>query len=94
MIQNELFDERADRDLFARAHETGAKYLHAASNRSVFPTKKALEDLSVFEEALPDGPTGPDFRALGDHRGGCLPIGPLLRAGKGALLTKWWAVCT
>ena len=52
-IQTNMFAEIQDHSLFQKAEALGLQYLAEAFERNVYPHPQALEDLSVFEEALP-----------------------------------------
>ena len=43
--------------IYELALQHGLEYLDQVNDRHVFPTKKALEELSIFEEMLNDKPT-------------------------------------
>ncbi len=46
-------------ELFERAQRSALAYMNAVADRAVFPSKTALEALSEFREALPEGPGDP-----------------------------------
>jgi glutamate/tyrosine decarboxylase-like PLP-dependent enzyme len=52
MIQDILFKEIKNKEIFNLAKEYGVDYLEKVFNRNVFPEKDALERLSVFDEEL------------------------------------------
>lgn len=54
MIQDDLYKEAKDKDIFNLANDYGFEYLKNIFNRNVFPEKAALEQLSFFEEDLPE----------------------------------------
>jgi len=55
MIQEELFSDLGEGEIFDRAGEYGKQYLKDALTRPVFPESESIKKLSAFEEALPDG---------------------------------------
>lgn len=52
-IQNKMFLEIRNKDLFKRAQQYAFEYLEGIFDRNVYPTEKALNDLAVFDEELP-----------------------------------------
>ena len=52
-IQEKMFTEISDNSLFEKAETFGIEYLQKAFQRNVFPEAESLEQLSVFEEAMP-----------------------------------------
>lgn len=52
-LQDQMFEEIADQSLFKKSSEYGLEYLSTAFDRHIYPTQKALENLSQFGEALP-----------------------------------------
>ena len=53
-IQTKLFKDIQNRRLFDQAYQFGLEHLAEAFDRPVFPNDKALENLSHFEESLPE----------------------------------------
>ena len=53
-VQNKMFLEMKEAELFRRAESFGLNYLDSAFNRNVYPSKKALNDLAIFEEEFPE----------------------------------------
>lgn len=49
-----MFAEIKDESLFQKAESFGLKYLKESSERNIYPTKEALENLSVFNEEFPE----------------------------------------
>jgi len=52
MIQDQLFSEMRDETVFELSKKYGLEYVEEIFERKVFPDKKALDGLSVFEEPL------------------------------------------
>ena len=52
-FQKQLFRDLKDKSLFQKAESFGLDYLSEALERQVYPSEQALQDLSIFEEALP-----------------------------------------
>jgi len=52
-IQNKMFQEIRDKEIFKQAQQYSFEYLENVFNRNVYPTEEALNNLSKFEEALP-----------------------------------------
>ncbi len=52
-VQQKMFTEISDKTLFQQAEKFGFEYLEKAFDRNVFPSEKALENLSIFEEKMP-----------------------------------------
>ena len=55
-IRAEMFSQRRKNDLLLRALEYSRDYLDKLDQRPVFPSDRALADLAVFDEPLPEGP--------------------------------------
>ncbi len=53
-IQKKMFADLADKTLFEKAQSLGFDYLNKALERNIYPTAEALDNLSVFEEKLPE----------------------------------------
>jgi len=53
-IQEKMFADVSDKGLFEKAKTYGLNYLEEAFDRQVYPAEKALEDLALFEEDLPE----------------------------------------
>lgn len=56
-IQDKMYKEIADKILFNQAHDLASEYLDSIFDRHVFPSAEALENLSVFDESLPENPS-------------------------------------
>jgi glutamate/tyrosine decarboxylase-like PLP-dependent enzyme len=54
MIHEKMFSDIRDTRLFAKAQSYSMEYVKNIFERNVFPTEKALQDLSKFEEKLPE----------------------------------------
>jgi glutamate/tyrosine decarboxylase-like PLP-dependent enzyme len=57
-LQEHLFSESADSEVFEQAAECAIEYMEGARDRAVTPTADALSGLAVFDEPLPDVPSG------------------------------------
>jgi glutamate/tyrosine decarboxylase-like PLP-dependent enzyme len=68
-IQQHLFSQSADRELFTRAADYAVDYMEAAHGRAVTPTADSLDALSVFDGPLSDEPCDPAeiVLLLGEH---------------------------
>lgn len=55
-----MFSELSNRKIFDRAHQFAFDYLDSIFDREVYPTKKALEDLELFDEPIPKEPSQPE----------------------------------
>jgi glutamate/tyrosine decarboxylase-like PLP-dependent enzyme len=55
MIQEKLFKEISNIDIFKLANTYGVQYLQNIFNKRVYPEQSAIDRLAVFDEALPDG---------------------------------------
>lgn len=64
-IQDKMFLEIKNKDLFRRAQEFSFAYLDSVFDRNVYPTEQAIDDLSKFDEALPVNST--DALSVIDH---------------------------
>ena len=53
-IQKKMFIDFTDRTLFEKAEAYGLTYVSEALDRPIYPTEEALQQLSVFEETLPE----------------------------------------
>lgn len=56
-IQNEMFLEIKNKELFKQAQQYSFEYLETIFDRNVYPTEEALNNLANFEEELPIKPT-------------------------------------
>lgn len=58
-----------DKSLFAKVHKYGFRYITKAFNRNIFPTKKAIKNLNVFDEQMPisSGDAKDIIELLNDH---------------------------
>lgn len=52
-LQDTMFQEIRNKEIFNLAQHYSLEYLNTIFDRNVFPTEKALENLSVFDEELP-----------------------------------------
>ncbi len=52
-IQNEMFLEIRDKELFKQAQQYSFDYLENVFDRNVYPTEEAINNLSKFDEELP-----------------------------------------
>ncbi len=53
-IQHKMFEDLKTKTVFKSAQNFGFEYLDDVFSRNVYPTKQALEDLSNFDENLPE----------------------------------------
>ncbi|MCX2745473.1 aminotransferase class V-fold PLP-dependent enzyme [Mangrovivirga sp. M17] len=53
-LQKQMLSEFQDESLFKKAESFGLEFLSQALDRNVYPTEEALENLSVFDEELPE----------------------------------------
>ncbi|WP_209319662.1 hypothetical protein [Ancylomarina longa] len=58
-IREQMFREMQDKNLFNQVKEYAFEYADESLERNVYPTKEALEALSVFEETLPEKSNDP-----------------------------------
>lgn len=56
-IQDKMFADINDKNLFDTAHKYGQDYLANVFDRNVFPTEEALNNLSFFDEEMPTSPS-------------------------------------
>ncbi|WP_422090938.1 pyridoxal phosphate-dependent decarboxylase family protein [Tenacibaculum ovolyticum] len=56
-IQNKMFLEIRDKEIFNQAQQYSFEYLESVFDRNVYPTEEALENLSIFNEELPANST-------------------------------------
>lgn len=56
-IQDKMFQEVRDKEIFSQAQQYSFEYLESIFDRNVYPTEKALNDLSIFDEELPANST-------------------------------------
>ncbi len=52
-LQQSMYSEMAEKEVFEKATEYGYDYLDQAFERNVYPTEKALSDLKYFDEPMP-----------------------------------------
>ena len=52
-LQKKMFAEIQDKSLFEQAQKHAFQYLDEAFQRNIFPTEDALENLSIFDEDMP-----------------------------------------
>jgi glutamate/tyrosine decarboxylase-like PLP-dependent enzyme len=55
--QNSMFADMQDVSLYEKAQQYGVDYLEKATERNVYPTQAALQNLSVFDEDMPSQST-------------------------------------
>jgi len=58
-IQEKMFLEIRNKELFNQVQQYAFDYLESVFERNVYPTQKAIENLSVFDEELPMNSTNP-----------------------------------
>lgn len=58
-LQNKMFQEMANKTIFNKIKEYAFSYVDDSLERNVYPTTKALENLSFFDEAMPEVTTNP-----------------------------------
>ncbi|PKH52266.1 aspartate aminotransferase family protein [Tenacibaculum sp. Bg11-29] len=56
-IQNKMFLEIRDKEIFNQTQQYSFEYLESVFDRNVYPTEEALENLSIFNEELPANST-------------------------------------
>ena len=56
-IQNKMFLEIRDKNIFNQAQEFSLEYLENVFDRNVYPTEEAVKSLSIFDEELPTDST-------------------------------------
>lgn len=56
-IQNKMFLEIRDKEIFNQAQQYSFEYLESVFDRNVYPTEEAIENLSIFNEELPANST-------------------------------------
>jgi len=54
-LQEAMLAEIQDKSLFEKAKNYGFNHLEEAFDRNIFPTEEALNDLTHFDEPLPEG---------------------------------------
>lgn len=59
-IHEEMRHEMMDKGIFEQVKEYAYEYADSAFERNVYPTPEAIEQLKVFNEALPDMPHPPE----------------------------------
>lgn len=52
-IQEAMFLDMKNKNLFDKAQEFGFRYLQEALDRNIYPTKEAIDDLKFFDEDMP-----------------------------------------
>ena len=52
-IQNKMFLEIRDKNIFNQVQEFSLEYLENVFDRNVYPTEEAVKSLSIFDEELP-----------------------------------------
>ena len=58
-LQRKMFQELKDAELFRRAKSFGMDYLGSIFDRNVYPSKSAINELSIFEEDFPENSGDP-----------------------------------
>jgi glutamate/tyrosine decarboxylase-like PLP-dependent enzyme len=68
-LQKEMFNEISQKVIFEKAANYAYSYMDNIPNRNVYPTEKAIKDLSVFDEPLPEHPNNADeiLRLLNEY---------------------------
>lgn len=56
-LQEQMFLEIRNKEIFNRAQKSAFKYIDNVFQRNVYPTEEALQNLSVFDENLPETQT-------------------------------------
>ena len=56
-LQDNMFQEIRNKEIFKQAQEYSFNYLDDVFDRNVYPTQEALDDLSIFDEELPESST-------------------------------------
>lgn len=56
-LQDNMFQEIRNKEIFKQAQEYSFNYLDDVFDRNVYPTQEALDDLSIFDEELPKSST-------------------------------------
>lgn len=56
-LQDRMFADMRDKNLFSKALEFGFQYLSKVFDRNVYPTQDALDNLQRFDEDLPQAPS-------------------------------------
>jgi glutamate/tyrosine decarboxylase-like PLP-dependent enzyme len=59
-IQKEMFKEINQKNIFEKAVNYAYNYMDNIPNRNVYPTEKAINELSIFDEPLPEHPSSAD----------------------------------
>jgi glutamate/tyrosine decarboxylase-like PLP-dependent enzyme len=58
-LQEEMFSQLQTREIFEQAKSHAFAYMNGVRERNVYPTDQAIQNLGVFDEALPAGPGDP-----------------------------------
>ncbi len=68
-LQKEMFKEINQKKLFEKAVDYAYNYMDNIPNRNVYPTEKAINELSIFDEPLPEHPNSADevLRLLNEY---------------------------
>ncbi len=56
-IQDKILSELEEKLVFKKAHQYSLEYLDTVLKRNVYPTKEAIDRLTIFDEDLPDSPS-------------------------------------
>ncbi|MBA7577515.1 hypothetical protein ES708_19368 [subsurface metagenome] len=59
-IQEQMFLQRENKELFEMAKSYAYTYMEKINDRPVFPSVKSIQQLSVFDEPLPEKPCNPN----------------------------------
>ncbi len=59
-IQEEMWLQRENKELFEMAKSCAYAYMEKINDRSVFPSEKSIQQLSVFDEPLPEKTCNPN----------------------------------
>lgn len=60
LLQNRMFDELREKDIFRQAQNYTFDYLNTILDRNVYPKNQAIQNLSQFEEELPTECSSPE----------------------------------
>ena len=59
-LQEEMFKEIIHKEMFEKAVNYAYNYMDKIPNRNVYPTEKAIIELSIFDEPFPEHPNNAD----------------------------------
>lgn len=69
-LQDQLFADLHNQQLFGQSQEYARSYIDDILDRNIYPTEEALQDLSQFDEPMPEGFTPADQVLLKLHHYG------------------------